>query len=486
VSEAELLQPGSNRLGFLFKDTFLYGAANACARATSLVSFPILSRVLVRADYALADMFAVLISMLLVVVAFGQAAAVARFFYDSQELDHRRAVVSESLLLQLGVSLAAVALGALLAPLWAELLFGKRELGFLLAVALAQLPFTLSFRFAVNLLKWTFRARAYVVLTLGFAVCNVLGVVVLVFWLRLGLAGVVYGTVISSVLFGSLGLWLCRAWIGWPRSWRLAGPMLRYGWPHWVAGLLVAVLPVVDRWTLGVLLDLGAVAVFAVGAKVAGLLQIPIWAFDSAWAPFALVLHQDPEADALYAGALRVYGWGLGAITLGLCVFSEALIRVLAGSGYVAAAPLVTPLVLGLAVQSIGWISSLGIELTKRTTFVLWSHLLALVTTGVGLAVLVPRVGIMGAALAAAAGMGVECAARTVFAYRVHPLRFALRTPLYCLLVTYLVAAAAEWATVGLVGRGALVLGYLGLGWYACGVGKVVAEIRARRARSAT
>jgi O-antigen/teichoic acid export membrane protein len=89
------------RLGFLLQDSLLYGGASAISKSMALVTFPLLVRYFSAAEYGTLDFCLVLASVLCSLLVFGQDSAVARYFYDYEEMDQRRQMITQSLMFQL-------------------------------------------------------------------------------------------------------------------------------------------------------------------------------------------------------------------------------------------------------------------------------------------------------------------------------------------------------------------------------------------------
>ncbi|MGA9267138.1 MAG: oligosaccharide flippase family protein, partial [Rhodomicrobium sp.] len=107
MSEPNKLGHGG-RLRFLAKDAAVYGIGGALTKLLSLITFPLLARHFSVQDFGLIDLLNTAVLLLSVLLAFGLDSAVARFFYENEEIDYRRQIVSQALTFQ--VAILAVAL----------------------------------------------------------------------------------------------------------------------------------------------------------------------------------------------------------------------------------------------------------------------------------------------------------------------------------------------------------------------------------------
>ena len=83
------------RLAFLLKDSALYGGAAAISKAFALITFPILARHFSISDYGKIDFFLVLSNLFTVFIIFGQDTAVARYFYEHENVSERKQIISQ-------------------------------------------------------------------------------------------------------------------------------------------------------------------------------------------------------------------------------------------------------------------------------------------------------------------------------------------------------------------------------------------------------
>src|SRR5437764_12191928 len=109
----------------LTTDSAVYGLGQALGRTVQLLLAPVLTRLLVPAEFGIAELVAGYMSTAVLVLVFGMDGALARFFYEQPDRATRVRMVSTSLAFRLLVSSAAAALVIACAPpLAAALLHG--------------------------------------------------------------------------------------------------------------------------------------------------------------------------------------------------------------------------------------------------------------------------------------------------------------------------------------------------------------------------
>lgn len=420
MDPAKLVQ--HERISFLFKDSVVYGGAMAISRVFSLITFPLVARHLSVAEYGTLDLFLVLATFLVTTIIFGQDSAVGRFFYDYEDTENRREVISQSLLIQLAVCLAATVILFLFSNRVAALVSTADGSRHYFNIVLAQVPFTLAVNFAQNLLKWTFSRRAFLVMSIGYSAVQATCLAVAVFFFRVDTEAVLLVNLTTNVLFGLLALFMVRSWLVLPKRLDIAGDLLRFAFPIGVICILGAAVPMLERQLVEKLLGVEGLGLYAAGSKLAMLLTLVIGSFQTAWGPFSTAIHREADAAQTYNLVLGFFSLLVCILTLMLDSIATPLLTLLASHRYVDSTVVIFPLAMATAVQSISWVTEIGISLSKRTSCIVYPQLFYIAVLASALLLLVPSLGLVGAALAMLVAQGIRSIAASWLAQRVYPL----------------------------------------------------------------
>ena len=433
------------RLAFLLQDSVMYGGAAAISKAFSLVTFPLLARHFSVADYGVLDYFMVLGSLLAILFVFGQDSAVARFFYESEDATQRRQVISQSLAFQWAGVVLCVPLLWWFAPSLTPWLITGTDRDALLRIVLLQVPFLLLINFSQNLLKWTFARAQFLAMTLGATIVQMTLLVVGIQWFELGIAGVLWLSWITHVVFAVLGLWFVRDWLAWPRDWWHLRQMLPFALPLGLICVVGAFSPTLERSLTDSLLGPESLGLYAAAAKVAMLIGLLVSSFQTAWGPFSLSLYKQADAGQTYNGVLQLFAMGACVVALVIAGLAQPLLRVLAGARYEGAAWVVFPLVMSLAVQATSWITEIGIGISKRSYLSLYAYAALLVVTLVSISVLGPRFGLVGVGVGVLLGQTIKGIVASALAQRAYPLPWSYGPVLFLLGLTLVTGFTAAW-----------------------------------------
>ena len=174
--------------------------------------------------------------------------------------------------------------------------------------------------------------------------------------------------------------------------------------PHGLAQQTVAVS---DRYVLSLYATLHELGLYSIGASFAMGLKLFLNAFEYAWAPFYFAIMREPDAKPTYR---LVATWGVAAL-VGLAMLVAAgapqIVRIMTTPLFQGASGVMPWIAAGVALQGVYLLTSIGLNITKRTEFYpLATGLAAATSVGVNLA-FVPRYGATGAAIANALSYAV-------------------------------------------------------------------------------
>ena len=373
------------RLGFLARDAMVYGGAAAVNALFGIVTFPLLARHFGVAEYGLIDLLAAVSSLLAVLVVFGQDSSVARFYYAVQDDAARREVVSESAYIQLITLCAALAVLLLNLDTFLDWLGLRPEDAALFVVVLLTAPVQLATNFAMNLLKWTFERKRFLVLSVGSVAARMGAIIIAIAFCDLTVFGLFALTLCVHAVFAAYGLVSVRGHLQVAVHGRFVAPLLRFGMPLGVIGVAAAAAPAVERVAISTIAGATELGLYAAGAKIALLLSLLVQAFQTAWGPFSLALYDKEDSQSTFDFVLRSLTLLLICGALMLHVLGDVLVDLLASERYAGAAVMVFPLAMALAIQGVGWVLEIGITVSKRSY-------LSLVSYATGLIVLVTLV----------------------------------------------------------------------------------------------
>lgn len=418
------------RLAFLAKDSVIYGLSAAFNKSFALITFPLLARHFSVAEYGLIDFVNVMVALLATSLIFGQDSAIARFLHRLDSDDERREMAAEGALMQVGLAVVLSATAFLAADPIARAIGYDGLDSTTVRLAIAIVPCQVLINYSQTLLKWTFRRKAFISLSLGSVMANLVLLLLAVLWLDCSVNGAIAVTLCCKAATAAIGLWLNRAWVRFPSRMRYAGELARYAAPYGIACLLGAAMPVVERTTIGGMLGADQIGLYAGAAKVAAMVALFVGAFETAWGPFHLAIHREDGAQRTFNVVLDLLTTALCATCLLLAAASPWLLPLLASSKFDGASVAVFPLAMAVVTRAIGWVLAIGIGISMKSGWSLISEAVSAIALVAGIVTLTPAFGIAGTAFGVLGGQLTKTAAVYWAAQRAHPMQWSLRMPM--------------------------------------------------------
>lgn len=267
---------------------------------------------------------------------------------------------------------------------------------------------------------------------------------------RLGVTGYVLSTALADIL---TTLYLtCRAklWQFFKRPAKGTLPrMLRYCVPLIPTATFWWITSVSDRYMITAWLGSAANGIYAVSAKLPTILTVLSSVFMEAWL-FSAVTEQQEGTQAhlqFYASVWRTFVAGMVLSASGVIAFSRPAVRLLAEEEFFAAWQFVPVLCLAMVFAAFSTFLSSVYVVSKKSTLSFWTALLGAGSNVLLNLLLIPRIGILGAAAATLISYVLVFLVRALSIRRLLPFSLAVGT---VLLDTVLLTTQAAFLTLQL------------------------------------
>ncbi len=451
----------------LSKDLAIYGVGDVAVSVVNFLLLPLYVRYLTPGDYGV---LAVLGSVEVVAKVFfrwGLDGAFMRLFYECDTVAARQRLTSTIFFFLLAVNGFLLAAALTVVPAVSLPLFN--ESGYLRTLQLTLVnTFLIGFTFfPFHLLRMEKRSVTFGVLTLSRSIATLLLRLALVVWLGFGVLGIVVADVLVT---GVLMVVLFRWFVPIVRpvfSTVVLRDALRFGLPRVPHAAAQQIIAVGDKFILAALLPLAQVGVYSMGVSFGLTQKLFLSAFEYAWAPFYYTHSKEPEGKRLFS-TVTTYGVAvLVLLTAGLSAISRDLLISVVGVEYEQAAAVVTWTAVGVLFQGVYLLTSIGLNITKRTGYY---PLATVAAAGVNIAmnlILIPTFGFIAAAWANGASYAVQAAIALHFSQRFYPVPYETgRLVRVALAGVAAYALATGWPAmppaIGVIARGGTVVGVFG------------------------
>lgn len=400
----------------LSKNITIYGLGDV---AVSIVSFFLLSiwvDYFSARDYGVIGVLGGIEVVAKIVFRFGLDGSFMRFFYDYEGETERRRLASTIFLFLLVLNGTVLAVLLAVSGPFAASMLGGLEFAPALRLLLVN-TFAIGFTFLpFHVLRMERRSVIFSALTLTRSVLTIVLRLVLVIEAGMGITGMYLADVVTTaIILIALAPWFVPL-IRPVFSPEILRESLLFGLPRVPHAAAQQIMAVGDKFILPFFVRMADVGVYSMAVSFGLTQKLFLSAFEYAWAPFYYATVREPDARRVFR-TITTYGVAvLALLTAGLAaVGRDAAIEMTHGRllrpadpRWDAVAVVITWTAVGVFFQGVYLLTSIGLNLTKRTQYYPIATMTA-AATNVGLNfLLIPRFGIIGAAWANGAAYFVQ------------------------------------------------------------------------------
>jgi O-antigen/teichoic acid export membrane protein len=416
----------------LSKNVTIYGLGDI---VVSLVNFLLLSVYVTYFDtraYGAIGILGAMEVIAKIVFRFGLDGSFMRFFYDCKDEQSRRRLASTIFFFLLALNGAVVAVLMIAAPRLADAFLGSRAYVPALRLMLLN-TFAIGFTFIpFHVLRMERKTVTFSAMTLVRAVLTIVLRLVLVMKLGMGVTGLFLADVlVTVVILAVLVRWftpLIRPMF----STVVLRDALAFGLPRVPHAAAQQVIAVGDKFILEMYATLQTVGIYSMAVSFGLTQKLFLSAFESAWAPFYYATIREPDAAKIFR-TITTYGIAvLALLTAGLSAVGRQAAEAMTHGRFLApadprwneVATVITWTAIGVFLQGVYLLTSIGLNITKRTQYYPVATIAAAATNVLLNFLLIPPYGIVGAAWANGAAYGVQAGLGYAFSQRFYPIAY--------------------------------------------------------------
>jgi O-antigen/teichoic acid export membrane protein len=392
-----------------------YTAASILSKLIAVALLPLYTRYLSPADYGAAEVMFTAVVSISIVVRLGLIEAVLRFYYKDDE-DPDRVVASTFAGLFWFSTIGALVALPFAGPISEALL--DRPATELARISIGGLWVLTMFEFLLTLFRLEERARAFFVTTILNVLATIGLTVVLVVGLDEGARGLLVGSYASGAVFVAALIVLQWRRLSLRFDTALLRRLLRFGLPTMPAEVSLYLLNFIDRIIIVRSLGLAEAGLYSLAVKFAQAVNVLVRGFQLAWPPLAYSIRDDEEARRTYATVVTLFVAACAFVVTGMWLLSRWIVRALAAPKFFESHEAIGLITVAVTLYALYMVMVVILGRTGRTEFNFPAAIAALITNVVLNLILVPQLGIVGAALALVASYLVVVALMYVFTQR--------------------------------------------------------------------
>lgn len=384
------------------KNISIYAVGTIVRQLAAFIMLPVYTSYLTPADYGIVALLVLMLVLFELVLGARFVQAVPKFYYEKKQEKERKEVITTALVLTAAVSFISVAIIIYFSELIASLVFDSIEYSTHIKLYCIVLVTSALEGYGLTYFRIQEKPILFVMNSIAKLIVQLSLNIYFVVYLELGVIGVVYSAVMSSVVFGLFavfyiiycnGLWFNKA---------LIIRFISFSWPLWLAGLSGLYVGSSSQAYIKFFSDLSNVGLFELASKFSAMLGILIWApFSQWWQTERFKIYQSEDKGVtVFPIVFNAMAIILSFAGLGIILFGEIVIRLMADSAFHSAAVAIPFLVVAKIFGELTNFFRFSFLVTENTLFMAYIGYGSALSLTLFLIVLVPIYGFSGAAIA--------------------------------------------------------------------------------------
>ena len=382
------------------KQSAIYGLSRISAKLISFILLPLLTLNFSVSEYGVYVLTESLWQILWAVFLFGLESGVVRWYLDIKDnITKKRFLFSVAAFLIL-FNFLLIALIYFTSPWLSKLVYENISYNkFVIYSSLIAAVEAFSFIIFL-LLRIEEKAKTYSVLAVTLSLISLILQVYFLQYSDIKLEGIFISKIIAPLLIIVILLpyFIKHIRIGFEK--KLLSELLRYSYPVMFATLVITLLNQADKYILGNISNLANVGIYGLAYNISGLINfLVISPFSLAFTVLSWKKLNDENAKRFYTKTITYLFLSVIFISLIIALFTPHLIKVFTlKTDYWIAAEYVPWIILAMPFYGIHFIGVFSFYVTKKTKYVFYSYLTALIANVVLNIIFIPYFHIYGAA----------------------------------------------------------------------------------------
>ena len=382
------------------KHFFIYGMGSILGRIASFILLPLYTHYLSTSEYGTLDLLELTTYIIGMFLAAGISHSLLRFYYDSEDPERRKLVVSTSLISISVVSLLGFVILSLSASSISELVFKNQDYITLFRLVFLSLMFSLISEIPLSLFRAQQRSVLYTIISLIRLVLTLSLNILFIVGFKWGIKGIILSSLCIQALSGVVLTSMILKQVGLKFSVPIFKEMLKYGIPLIPEGAGYFVLNFADRFILQRFTNLSEVGLYSLGYKF-GMIISPMITdpFLSIWRPKMFETSKREDAKNLYSVMFTYFMFVEIFAGLFISILIIDALKIISSPEFYSCYKIVPLISFSYILMAGYFFVQMGLLQRKKTKHVAYIVLVAAgINVGLNL-LLVPRLGMWGSAI---------------------------------------------------------------------------------------
>lgn len=395
-----------NALIKIVKHSSIYGLGNFATKAIAFFLIPLYTAFLTPADYGVLQICNVTNSLLTIILLLGMNSSLFRVYFNTANLENRKTIFTSTYVTYFAFSAIIIIPLLLFANPLSRLIIGNDGNQYLFTIVILSAFFEGIYNLELAYLRAEEKPVIFIISSIIRIIFYVLMNVLFVVHLKRNYVGIREVNLMAMLLIVIISLPIILKGINFKVSLAYIKDLVKIGVPLGIGAIAIWVLTLTDRFMLRALLPesiaMTQVGLYSLGAKFSMLIKMLLVSpFMMSWGTLMFAYQNDSNAKELYRKVLNYFVFTAGIFFLLFTIFAKDIIMLIAqNTEYYEAYKIVPLLSFSMILHGFYTVVSVGVILTKNTKYVVVSNYSAAILNIILNFLLIPKYGMMGAAIA--------------------------------------------------------------------------------------
>lgn len=336
----------------------------------------------------------------------GLSAGFTKYFLEEKDEDSKEVIFLSVFNIILIISLFLSTIGIAASQKLSFLLLKTHGYSLHVIVAFGMLLFDALSFYILHLLRTREQAKKVTFLTIVSGLCNLILNITFLYFFKLGILGILLSQLISSIVLLIFAIPASGFRLKFIVKLEPIKKILIFSTPLLLAGFFSTLVDFVDRYILDFYFDKATVGIYSFSYRFAMTMNVLVLSYRTAWLPYAMKKYGDPDFYEEVKSSISKLVGILSLIFLCVSIFSDDLFRInfwgyhLFNEQYKAGVKIIPYVMIGYAFSGLASIYTLSPYLSGKSYHFLFTDFIAFVVNIIFNFILIPRIGIIGAAIA--------------------------------------------------------------------------------------
>ncbi len=413
----------SESLKNLFNQSVIYGIGLFLRKAIGFFLIPLYTHAFTHVQYGKLAMIYLFSGALTTLFNLGLNEAFLKQFTDKP--DNKKEVFSRFFFFRLAYSSLFLFLIILFSSRLSALLLKPNDIN-LIQLASIMIWIECLANPGLLILRITNRSKKYVFLNTIRFIINITLNILFVLHFKMGIAGVLIGNLLSSLLLFFLLCPEISKFLIIKFDWAPLKKLLNYGLPLLPLSITIWLgLDLIDRWLIKWILGLDKTGIYTLGYQFGTAIGILVFGFCGAWTAF---FYNNPENKKAFADSAIIFTRMALILWAILSLFTPEIFKLMVAEKYWIAQSIIPIIALSYIFLGLEEIFTAGFYITSRTRLLIPIALTPLLINIALNIYLIPRFGIMGAAIATLFSYFLFALFSYLIGNKIFPVNYNLKT----------------------------------------------------------